>query len=83
MSVRTAKTGRGIRATGAVARTRAAWPWGLRCLGLRLQNARPLLQGAPSQTLSLKKWIAAAIRIMWVKAGEFLDSVSKWHTYAE
>lgn len=27
--------------------------------------------------------IDAAICTMWTKAGEFLDSMSKWHTYAE
>ena len=41
------------------------------------------MQGAPNQTHSLMKWIDAAICTMWTKAGEFLDSVSKWHTYAE
>lgn len=35
------------------------------------------MQGAPHLTHSLMKWINAAIYTVWMKAGEFLDIVSK------
>lgn len=44
---------------------------------MRLQNVRQLMQGVPHLTHSLMKWISAAIYTVWMKAGEFLDIVSK------
>ena len=49
----------------------------------RLQNARWLMQWVPNQTHTLMEWINAAIHTIWSNAGELLDTVSKWHMYAQ
>ena len=36
-----------------------------------------------SYRVSLTRHTDAAIRLMWMKAGELLGTVTKWHMYAE
>ena len=40
------------------------------------------MQGAPNQTHSLMKWINAAICTIQTNAGEFPNTITKWHTCA-
>ena len=41
------------------------------------------MQGAPNQRHTLMEWINTAICTMWSNVAELLDTVSRWHTYAE
>ena len=41
------------------------------------------MQWVPNQTDTLMEWINAAIHTIWLNAGEFLDTVSKQHMYAQ
>ena len=49
----------------------------------RLQNARQLMHWVPNQTHTLMEWINAVIHTIWSNVGELLDTVSKWHMYAQ
>lgn len=42
-----------------------------------------LTQGAPNLVHTLMEWINTAICTMWSNVAELLDTVSRWHTYAE
>lgn len=37
----------------------------------------------PNQTHTLMEWINAALHTIWSNVGELLDTVSKWHMYAQ
>ena len=41
------------------------------------------MQWVPNQTHTLMEWINAAMHTIWSNTGELLDTVSKWHMYAQ
>lgn len=49
----------------------------------RLRNVRWFTPRAPNQTHALIEWISTAIFSMWTNVGELLETVSKWHIFAE
>lgn len=49
----------------------------------RLWNVRRFAPRAPNQTHTLIEWINTAIFSMWTNVGELLETVSKWHIFAE